>query len=260
VKSTHTVAYVTQAYEAGPENLAHPLIFVNRLQDAAGRHAEALGVGMSGLRERGMAWILAHSRLAITRCPKTWEKFTVTTWPSGRDRFYYTREFLFSGSDDSELARASTTWFVLDIARGRPLREPPLPPFPFRKEKLLDEDAPTSLQLLKKAATEATFAVQNSDLDVNGHANNAVFVRWALDTLPDEICRRGRLARLEANYRRAAQPRTRVRSSLQVEEGEGTVFCRHLLTDADEGEELARLGSKWFISPAEDRAPIGTPP
>lgn len=179
-----TQPFHVRAYEVGPGDVASPLAVVDYLQEAAGEHARALGIEHFEIGDAGAAWVLARLALEIDRLPEWREAVTIETWPSGRDGLRATRDLLMKDATGATLVRARTVWFVFDLARRRPVRLPPavmvIDP-PDRPAALGLGDAPLAPEAEKPPALSRTFDVRRSDLDRNGHANNARFAEWALE-------------------------------------------------------------------------------
>ncbi len=182
-----TESFPIRAYNVTPHGAASPLALCDFLQEAAGNHAERLGVSMESLLDNGQAWVLAFLRLKVDRYSDWHDMLTIETWPSGLDRLYATREFILS-DDEGECARATSAWLVIDTERRRPLRPP---------AELYDIDTPDRPPALDVERSkmevpdttpeyERTFRVRYHDLDLNRHVNNVRYVEWATETFPAE--------------------------------------------------------------------------
>ena len=91
------------------------------LQEAAGRHADRLGVGVEALQARGLTWVLARQVVVVDRPVAFGECAEVVTWPSGADRLSALRDFEVRVAGEAR-ARAVTQWIVLDLATRKPVR------------------------------------------------------------------------------------------------------------------------------------------
>ena len=60
------------------------------LQEAAGHHADDLGVSLRRLQEEDQAWVLSHLHLELDRPPVRDETVTIETWPLGLEGLYAT--------------------------------------------------------------------------------------------------------------------------------------------------------------------------
>ncbi len=169
-------------------------------QEGAIRHADSLGAGREDLAEKGQAWILSRISVVVERRPKFREQITVRTWPRGCEKLFARRDYDILDADGSILARGRSGWLVLDIEKRRPLRpQPVVEPLP-KNEGLdaLDETAnPATREGLLPAGTRIPCY---SDIDYNGHVNNARYVQWIQDITDADRLIRADGMRLDLSY------------------------------------------------------------
>lgn len=192
-------AHIIRSYDVDPGCTARLPVFCRFMQEAAYFHAEHLGVGHSQLSLENMTWVLSRMRIEAHRLPKWGETITLRTWPSGRDRLFYYRDFEITDDGGEPILQASTAWFVIDtIKRERIIpdwwktAEYPFGPAVFDSK----------LVRLKACGCEAgeKQTVNYGDLDQNGHVNNVRYIEWVLNSLPLEFHQAYRLQSLEVNY------------------------------------------------------------
>ena len=157
------------------------------LQEAAGLHADALGVGLEALRTQGLTWMLGRLALRLRGLPVWKETVRVETWPSGvRGRLVAERQFRMEGADGL-LLEASSEWLCVDFAAQRLAR------LPEAVHTLASPGAPNlglcaeRLRLHPETSPvgEAVFPVRRAEIDANLHVNNGHYIRWILETLPE---------------------------------------------------------------------------
>ncbi len=180
-----------RASEMGPDaRLRLPALF-DLFQEAAGNNATALGWGSDVLLARGQTWILSRLTLRLLALPAWREDITVETWPAGVHRLWALREFRVAAADGTELARATSGWILLDVAKKRPLRQSPeVTEAAKTSPPRLIEDSFEPLAAPEDGAgapgTVGTpFRVTRYDLDLNAHANNVTILRALLTALPN---------------------------------------------------------------------------
>jgi acyl-ACP thioesterase len=195
------------------------------MQEVAGAHAETIGVGFEALTSKGMAWVLARQRIEIDRMPGVGETVTARTWPSGKDRLFFYRDFHFAAADGRTLLRATTAWFVIAIAtRERQPAEAFIDElFPMGEPQF--ENRPARLRPQSGGGAGPVFPVRYGDLDVNDHVNNVRYLEWLLDGLPIEFHRGNRLRSIDVNYLAETLPGDAVRI-VNAESGDGTLSHR----------------------------------
>jgi acyl-CoA thioesterase FadM len=115
----HRQAFRVHSFDVDGRGRLLPQALLGFLQEAAGRNAEARGVGMSHLRERGLAWMLLRLVVSVAAWPAEQEEVTVATWPTHFGRASAERDFTVDDAGGRRLAAASSRWAVVDLAARR---------------------------------------------------------------------------------------------------------------------------------------------
>ena len=191
--------HLIRSYDVDPQMNARLPVLCRFMQEAAYLHAEHLGVGHTHLSPENRTWVLSRMRIKISHLPKWGETVKLRTWPSGRDRLFYYRDFELTDGDGKEILRASTAWFVIDMVK----RERIIPDwwqtaaYPFGPKVFSEK-----LGRLNgcDGTTDATLTVNYGDLDQNSHVNNVRYIEWVLNSLSLEFHRLHRIGFLEVNY------------------------------------------------------------
>lgn len=166
-----------------------PASFMNLAQEAANQHATILGFGYDELIESRTAWIISRMHVEFVDTPKWREQMTFQTWHKGLDRLFFLRDFIMTDSEGKTRVKATTSWLVLNLDTRRLVRDP----------NLIDEGKTCTENVLEKPADKVVFpkdveavkvmehVVAYSDIDMNGHTNNAMYMHWAMDAVDLEI-------------------------------------------------------------------------
>ncbi|NVN90017.1 MAG: acyl-ACP thioesterase [Desulfuromonadales bacterium] len=223
----------------GPETL------LNFMQTSAIMHSLALGVSATNLRPQGLTWVISRIHLVIERYPRAREIVALRTWPAVREGLFTNREFELNDGSGHPLARATTSWALINIVSRRPVKlEGNLPPYPLLPRRAVDDNfAPLPL-FPGSTAPEVTFRVLRGDLDLNHHVNNTVYARWALEAVPDEVAA-GNLTELEISFRAEVLYGETVVSRCAVQKAETAICCLHQIINKRDNRELARLRTRW---------------
>jgi len=218
---------------------------LNYLQDTAGMHATLLGVSMADLRKLGMTWVLSRIHLMVDRYPRAGETVTIRTWPAIRQEVFTCREFELFDHHGGRVARATTSWAVLNTGTRRPVRlEGTLPVFPLTPQRAVDDDFASLPAFPGTATAEMNFPVLRNDMDLNNHVNNTVYAGWALETVPDSVAA-GSLVELEIVFRAEVRRGDNIISRCAVEDSGPATCCLHQIVNQRDGRELARLRTYW---------------
>lgn len=193
--------YPVRAYEIGPAGHTSLQTVCNYMQDAAGDHAERLGVSVEQLLPQGLTWVMRRLHIQLHHLPHLHDVVEVETWPSGRNRLMATRDF-YLRSGDAELGRATSAWLVLDIERRRPIRLPQqIIDIPLAERPRALEDPFDRLPEPDAVAHTCLFSVRYSDLDLNGHVNNVRYIEWAVESIPQHALDGRRIVDHEVEFR-----------------------------------------------------------
>jgi acyl-ACP thioesterase len=154
--------------------------------EIAGEDYERRGLGYARLGERGQAVLISKLRLRVFRMPAHIEKTRTATWERGTRGPYFLRDFEMQAEDGTRLITACSQWFLVDVLSREVLRPAALT----GGNRQLDSrraDCPEceKLKLREAMPLLGRRPVYFSDLDANGHVNNAVYGRIAVDFLPE---------------------------------------------------------------------------
>jgi acyl-ACP thioesterase len=113
--------HLVNSYEADRnENLKFYSLF-QWFTEIAWEHAKQLGLGFEELQETNKFWILSGINLKVIRLPKWQDKVKLQTWPSGQNKFFFTREFKLFSENNEWLIAASSTWIIYDKKEQKPV-------------------------------------------------------------------------------------------------------------------------------------------
>lgn len=216
--------------------------FLNFLQEAAAEHAFRLGVAMDVMAQKNLVWILSRYHILLSRYPVLGGVLSVKTWPSVRAGTFTLREFEVTDAQGLVL-QATTSWLALDIQKKRPVSIGDMvPDFPLFSKRAIEDDF-KPLPVVERIDLEMKFPVLQSDLDINRHVNNVVYIQWAVENVPEDVLFDSRPAEIEINYRAEAFYGDRIISRTQTPGGDN-IFYHQLFRSQDE-VEVARLKTRW---------------
>lgn len=176
-----------------------PSAMLIRMQEAAECHAAELGFPRQRLLEAGMCWVIYRQRMTLRRVPEFGEALRLCTWPAPVEGVLFPRHYRFETPAGAPLAEATSSWVLIDIHTRRPLRPTALPgSIPTDPEA--ERPLPGMLRLPADVQALETRRVRWSELDVNGHMNNARYADWLCDALDARRLRTRGLSAWQINY------------------------------------------------------------
>ena len=178
----------------------------NILQDAAGRHADVLGLGLKQLRESDLSWVLSRIRLQMDEFPEYGETIRVSTYPSGFDRLFAYRQFVLSSAETGKrFGVAGSAWLTLNPANFRPVSPAKyftgLPQWEFEGDTFFQEDTLDKLSAPEQSLdTPVIQKVSVAQIDYNRHLNNAFYAMFTEDWLGEKTNSLIRMKELQLNF------------------------------------------------------------
>ena len=234
----YTKDLTIQCYETDASWRLKPASFMNLAQEAAGNHAVYLGFGYDDLIISNTAWILSRVHVEFIDTPKWREDITLTTWHKGLNRLFFLRDFVLTDRNGRERVKATTSWLVLDLATRRLVRDP----------KLMEEGTVCTDNAIETPADKVHMpkdvesvhvmdhTVAYSDVDMNGHANNAMYMQWAMDAVDYDIASSRGVREFTINFNHEIKPGSIVSLfKTRVEDGE----CLHVFVEGKVEDQSA---------------------
>ncbi len=170
-------------------------------QDAAIFEAENGKITVAYLYSRHLAWLLNSWQIVIDRQPKLNEKVKIATMPYDFKGFLGYRGFTMTGEDGIVLVRAASIWTLMDAKKHCPSRlTQELQAGYEMGEKPVMDYAPRKIALLGETQIKEQFKVRKFQIDSNRHMNNVVYVKLAMEALPEDI----KIRELRVEYKKPA--------------------------------------------------------
>ena len=165
-------------------NRIKPSAVLELFQDAAGQHAEELGLGFEAMLARSYLWVLTRIRFKILSQPKSYQRVVIKTWPLEPNRLNYRREYCMEDEQGNRLIVGSSEWVVIHSEKRRFVSAPDLYPFTdgFHTERSFEEKLG---KIPDFEGAEPPYSVTPGfcELDVNGHVNNTKYANYVLDAV-----------------------------------------------------------------------------
>jgi len=177
---------------------------MNFLQDAASEHASAMGVSGFDLARKNLAWVISRYQIEIKKRPSWKDQIQIETWRSPIKNLYELRQFRIVNGSNGEIVTARACWVMIKKVNNRPVRLSS-----YLSGKYLEENLTSTMDIfqdLKKPVNvdfELPFRIRMQDLDLNGHVNNAIYVGWAIETVPEDFYRKQRPEHIDVIFHKS---------------------------------------------------------
>uniref|UniRef100_A0A2N9ID53 Acyl-[acyl-carrier-protein] hydrolase n=1 Tax=Fagus sylvatica TaxID=28930 RepID=A0A2N9ID53_FAGSY len=164
-----------------------------------------------GMVRNNLIWVVSRMQVQVDHYPIWGEVMEIDTWVGASGKNGMRRDWLIrSQATGHVFARATSTWVMMNQQTRRLSKMPEevraeVTPW-FIEKQAIKEDCPEKIP-------------KRSDLDMNHHVNNVKYVRWMLETIPDEILESHKLSTIILEYRRECGNSDIVQSLCQPDEG-----------------------------------------
>ena len=176
-----TYPFTIKSYESDYKGKMSLNAFFLFLQECAWQNAMENGFGYEFVEEENALWVLTRVLVQLEYFPKWKDQVEIKTWPRVAEGLFAMRDYQVIHSKKC-IGSVSSSWLVLDKDSKRPRR---ISEFEFSKSNFVSEKAIDRLLEKIELPSRMLFCekrrVYSSDIDVNGHVNNATYVRWIMD-------------------------------------------------------------------------------
>jgi len=222
--------YILRASDFDKYDRIKPSAVLELFQDAAGQHAEEIGVGYKEMSSRSYMWMILRIKFKIISNPKSYQKVIVKTWPLEPNRLSYRREYCIENETGESLIAGSSEWVVVHSEKRRFVSDTNLYPaqdgfhtdmmFEGKLLKVSDFESKGTPRIIDAGFTE---------IDVNNHVNNTKYANYVLDAVaPGE---KDVLSVFQIDYRKEVLEGTRL--SIYHSKEENEVLAKGLNDNGD---------------------------
>ncbi|KAG1661272.1 hypothetical protein FOA52_003730 [Chlamydomonas sp. UWO 241] len=272
-RKKYSQQFAVRGYEVSPNQKASMVTMTNLLQEIAANHA----VGMWGRGDKGFAglpdapdivFVMTRLQVRMHAYPRWGAALGVTTYFADEGRLSARRDWTVGdAATGAPLGVATSNWVNINMATRRLTKLPD-----DIRAQLLTHAVPKDTVVLPaseckrklpeldeaSASTGSTQIARRSDMDMNGHINNVVYVAWALEAVPADLYDDAgcwSLYEIEADYKSectAGETVCSVVQELQPGAGGQRIFLhslRRVDTESGKVTELVRARTTWVAGP-----------
>ena len=176
--------FIVGSFQVHPDGKLRMNSLADFFQEVAWGHADSADFGRN-LLEDNLSWILSRFDIRATNLPTWGESIKVLTAGRGVDKLFAFREFLITDLQGKPLARAMSSWVLLNTLSKKIHRPEQVLPKALFDPQLKPDWQPDRIRISGKLLFEEEFKVRFSDLDLNNHVNNTTYIRWVEDLFKD---------------------------------------------------------------------------
>ena len=191
--SNNTPSFVKRSYPLRVSDFDRhqrilPSSILDLFQEIAGVHADMLGVSGPQLLEKNLCWMIIRARFEILKQPALYKSVIVKTWPIESHRIELDRDYEIYSEEGELLIRGTSAWVVMDIAdRSAPklvmARDFDLGLEEYLTERTFERAFPRVVYNKIACDSPYEYTPVYTDLDMNGHVNNAKYASFTLNAI-----------------------------------------------------------------------------
>ena len=210
-REIYSVQATVRTYESGADGLMKPETVLHWFQEIAEAHASCLGFGYDFVTSRSLAWVEVRLDASVNRLPRWKETVELRTWTAQETPLLARRNLEIRDAQGNCIVAASCLWAVIDIRRRRPV--------------------PLNRHISGLLPSIREWTAERRDTDFNRHINNAAYLVWALDSLPDSWLENHQLTGIHLHFRKETHAGDSMKSLLFLRD---SLTSHHLM----HGDEL----------------------
>ena len=196
-----------------------PAAVLDIFQDLATIQANDMGIGRDKMMEEGVFWAVVRMKYEMVREPQHHQLVTCRTWPHTPTRFSFLRDYTMRDEDGQLLIKASSEWVLMDATTRKfaSVKDFYKGSDDFHEERAFEKKPKKILAFEPDPALTRTMAASYTDIDVNGHVNNAMYANFVVNALnPGED---GAIRTFQIDYRKEVLPEVPFDMELLIEDG-----------------------------------------
>lgn len=180
-------------------------------QSLATDHVKLMKLSMTDLQEIGYTWVISRMFTKIIRRPRLYDRVLARTWCSKANGKVVERDFEVEDEEGNILIKASSKWCVIDMTTRKPIDIDKtlkyIEPKKYCDKKAFDVNYPDYYgeNLEEQKYLEFTRKVRLSDLDLNNHMNNTIYIDMIFDIFTPEEYNKNTFEGMYIKYKKEAR-------------------------------------------------------
>lgn len=222
---------------------------MNYFLDAGNKQSESLKVGLEYLKSKNLTWVFYKYDIKVHRYPRYGEKITVSTVGKEFKKFYALRGYEIYDENNNKIVEGEAIFLLIDFEKRRAVRIPEDQYEAYGIDKnSAGKNLMERLQRLEEVKEEqfnCKFKVRSSEIDSNEHVDNVNYVKWAIDTMPQQVLDNYQLKEISIVFEKECYQNDEIKSVCEIKENEKEeIIVLHNIQNS-EGKVITKMVSKW---------------
>jgi len=201
MNATWKESYKLRTFDVDLTNHVKISAIFNFMQESAANSADSLGFGYDQLIDDQLFWVLSRAKIEIISLPSLGDEIRIETWPRGLDKIFALRDFLIYDNCNNLVAKATTSWLMIDGKTKRPIRNDVLAKrLPKIEATPAIEEACGKIETAPDPDYINEVRVGYTDIDINQHLNNVRYIEYILNCFPTNFYKNNSINHLQVNF------------------------------------------------------------
>ncbi len=195
----HIRKTVVTKYQCGQNGMKSGAL-ARLLEETASYDMDRRGFSGKEMKKKGLLWILISREVRTTGLPKAGTELKICTWMYGKKHGLYLRYFLIKDKEENTIAEVSDMWGLMESDSRKldlkteldtgdeDVQRPDLKMVPSLRVKFPE----FTHKIIK--------VISKTEIDGNGHVNNAIYLDWAEEVLVENSLKNIELVHLWIFY------------------------------------------------------------
>lgn len=179
-----------------------PTAVLDIFQDLATEQASEVGIGLEDLEAKGLIWAVVRQKIEIVGSAVPHQEVKVKTWPHSPTRLAFLRDYSLRDMQGNLIAKGTSEWVMLDIENRKfaNVLENYPGPTNFNEERSFEGKLRKIKDIEMPDEPALVVTPRFSDYDTNMHMNNAKYITYIVDAIPQHAD--AHLRTLQIDYRK----------------------------------------------------------
>lgn len=219
---------------------------MNYLWDVVVSQSDYLGETEEGFIHNQCVWVLLKYDIKIYDYPKFKDIITVDTEATGIRKFYGYRHNTVRNSEGAIICDVISTAILIDLDKRRPMKISDEQCKIYGLKEELDKIPPLDdIPKLNKIDYSKKYPIRYSDIDCNGHVNNAKYMDMAIDSLPRSILNEYNISNIKILFKKETTDGDILNIESEVLNSEdNSITTIHTITSSND-KLLTKLQFNW---------------
>jgi len=201
MNATWKECYKLRTFDVDLTNHVKISSIFNFMQESAANSANSLGFGYDQLIDEQLFWVLARAKIECNSLPSLGDEIRIETCPRGLDRIFALRDFLIFDGNNRLIAKATTSWMMVDGKTKKLVRNDILAQhLPFIEATNAIDEPCGKIDAVSDPEFIHEVKVNYTDIDINQHLNNVRYIEYILNCFPTDLYKNKSIKGLQVNF------------------------------------------------------------